>query len=74
MYTNVFSKKLAKIALLKSRRTAAKEKDPDILRMEQELSERLGAPVEVEHQGKRGRLMIRFHSLEELEGILEHIR
>ena len=58
----------------KSRRTAAKEKDPDILRMEQELSERLGAPVEVEHQGKRGRLMIRFHSLEELEGILEHIR
>jgi ParB family chromosome partitioning protein len=58
----------------KNRRTQAREKDPDILRMEQELSERLGAPVEVEHQGKRGRLMIRFHSLEELEGILEHIR
>lgn len=58
----------------KARRPATKEKDPDIVRMEQELSERLGAPVEVEHQGKRGRLMIRFHSLEELEGILDHIR
>jgi ParB family chromosome partitioning protein len=55
------------------RRAASKEKDPDIVRMEQELSERLGAPVEVEHKGKSGRLMIRFHSLEELEGILEHI-
>ena len=58
----------------KTRRPAKKEKDPDIVRMEQELSERLGAPLEVEHQGKRGRLMIRFHSLEELEGILDHIR
>lgn len=55
-------------------RPAEKTKDPDILRMEQELSERLGAPVEVDHKGKSGRLTIRFHSLEELEGILEHIK
>ncbi len=55
------------------RRPATPSKDPDIVRMEQELSERLGAPVEVEHKGKRGRLVIRFHSLDELEGILEHI-
>jgi ParB family chromosome partitioning protein len=51
-----------------------KEKDPDIQRMEQELSERLGAPVEVEHKGKGGRLVVRYHSLEELEGILTHFR
>jgi ParB family chromosome partitioning protein len=57
-----------------ARRSNAADKDPDIARMEQELSERLGAPVEVEHKGKSGRVMIRFHSLEELEGILEHIR
>ncbi|MGD8324847.1 MAG: ParB/RepB/Spo0J family partition protein, partial [Gammaproteobacteria bacterium] len=47
------------------RRAVATQKDPDIVRMEQELSERLGAPVEVEHKGRSGRLMIRFHSLEE---------
>ncbi len=56
-----------------ARRPAKKSKDPDILRMEQELSERLGAPVEVEHKGKGGRLVVRYHSLEELEGILTHI-
>jgi ParB family chromosome partitioning protein len=56
-----------------ARKPARKSKDPDILRMEQELSERLGAPVEVEHKGKGGRLVVRYHSLEELEGILTHI-
>lgn len=55
-------------------RPAAKTKDPDIVHMEQQLSERLGAPVEVEHKGNSGRVTIRFHSLEELEGILEHIK
>jgi ParB family chromosome partitioning protein len=57
----------------KPKQRSSQPKDPDIVRMEQELSERLGAPVQVEHKGKSGRLMIRFHSLEELEGILEHI-
>jgi len=52
---------------------AKKSKDPDIVRMEQELSERLGAPVELDHKGKGGRLVVRYHSLEELEGILTHI-
>jgi ParB family chromosome partitioning protein len=50
------------------------KKDPDIARIEQELSERLGAPVEIEHKGKGGRLLVRYHSLDELDGILEHIR
>ena len=49
-------------------------KDPDIARMEQELSEKLGAPVELEHKGNGGRLVVRYHSLEELDGILAHIR
>lgn len=48
-------------------------KDPDIARMEQELSEKLGAPVEFEHKGKGGRIVVRYHSLEELDGILAHI-
>jgi ParB family chromosome partitioning protein len=49
--------------------------DPDVQRLERDLSERLGAQVEV-HQGSRGsgQLVIRYHSLDELEGILAHIR
>lgn len=58
----------------KSKSTALKTKNADIERMEQDLSERLGANVQVDHAGKGGRLVIRYHSLEELEGILEHIR
>jgi ParB family chromosome partitioning protein len=48
--------------------------DPDIARLSRELSEKLGAPVSLKHSGKgNGTLVIRYHSLEELEGILSHI-
>ncbi len=49
--------------------------DPDILRLEQRLAERLGAAVEIRHgqQGK-GQLVIRYGSLDELQGVLAHIR
>lgn len=54
---------------------AAKAVDPDIRRLETEVSERLGARVSVEHGDRgKGRLVIRYNSLDELEGILEHIR
>lgn len=44
---------------------------PDVAILSQHLSERFGAPVQIEHnnQGK-GRLTIRYHSLDELDGIL----
>jgi ParB family chromosome partitioning protein len=48
-------------------------RDPDIVRLETELSDRLGAEVHLEYSAKGGRLVIRYHSLDELEGILEHI-
>lgn len=53
----------------------APRKDADTRRLEQELSERLGAAVTL-HPGKggRGRLQIAYNSLDELEGILGHIR
>jgi ParB family transcriptional regulator, chromosome partitioning protein len=49
--------------------------DPDVRRLEQELSETLGARVEVS-QGRKGSgsLTIHYHSLEELDGIISHIR
>ena len=47
----------------------------DIRRLEIEVSEKLGAKVRVEHTQKgRGKLVIRYNSLDELDGILRHIR
>ncbi len=49
--------------------------DADIRRLEIEVSEKLGARVRVEHTKKgAGRLVIRYNSLDELDGILKHIR
>ncbi len=53
----------------------AAEPDPDVRRLLQDLSDRLGAPVDLKpSRGGKGRLVIRYNSLEELEGILSHIR
>ncbi|MFV3367161.1 ParB/RepB/Spo0J family partition protein [Pseudomonas sp. NY15435] len=49
--------------------------DPDISRLEQRLAERLGAPVQIRHGQKgKGQLVIRYNSLDELQGVLAHIR
>ncbi len=51
------------------------EVDPDVKRLQDSLSERLGAQVSIQQGAKgRGKLVIRYHSLDELEGILDHIR
>jgi ParB family chromosome partitioning protein len=50
-------------------------RDPDIQRLEARLADRLGASVLIRHgPGGKGRLEIRYNSLEELDGILEHIK
>jgi ParB family chromosome partitioning protein len=49
--------------------------DPDILRAQQELSEKVGAAVMIQHSAKgSGKLVIKYHSVDELEGILAHIK
>jgi len=49
--------------------------DPDVVRLQNELGERLGAKVVLRQSGRgRGQLAISYTSLEELEGILDHIR
>ncbi len=49
--------------------------DPDIARLEQRLAERLGAAVQIRHGEKgKGQLVIRYSSLDELQGVLAHIR
>jgi ParB family chromosome partitioning protein len=55
-------------------RPHAKESDPNVRRLELELAETLGATVSIEHGAKGGRVVIRYNGLEELEGILEHIK
>ena len=47
--------------------------DPDVRRLETDLADRLGAKVRIEHKGSGGRIVIRYYSLDELEGIIGHI-
>ncbi|WP_313088579.1 ParB/RepB/Spo0J family partition protein [Pseudomonas sp.] len=57
-----------------TQKTAVKP-DPDIIRLEQRLAERLGSPVQIKHGEKgKGQLVIRYNSLDELQGVLAHIR
>jgi ParB family chromosome partitioning protein len=49
--------------------------DPDIVRLQSELSDKLGAAVTIQHTNKgKGKLVIHYHSLDELEGILSQVR
>src|SRR5450432_1698565 len=48
--------------------------DPDIERLERELCDKLGAKVVFQHTTSgKGKLVVSYHSLDELEGILAHI-
>ena len=64
--------------ILEPKVSSAKAKvvnDPDVARLQNRISETLGAPVSIKHQAKgNGQLVIQYHSLEELDGILEHIK
>ena len=49
-------------------------RDPNVQRLENELSDQLGAVVNLKHNTKgKGRLEIKYNSLDELDGILEKI-
>jgi len=53
----------------------AKKVDPDIRRLQQDLSERIGAKVAINHTSKgKGKLVIQYSSVDELDGILNHIK
>ncbi len=53
----------------------AQKLDPDAARLQEELAQALGAEVQLEPQrGGRGRLVIRYSSLDQLDGILEKLR
>lgn len=56
------------------RPAATKPADPDINRLELELADKLGAKVLFQHGSSgKGKLVVTYNSLDELEGILAHI-
>jgi len=58
-----------------ARAKSRQAQSPDVASLETRLSERLGAAVSIQHGQKgKGKLTIRYTSLEELDGILAHIQ
>ena len=54
---------------------AAPRADANIRKLESDLSEKLGAKVLIQHAaGGKGKLVISYNSLDELDGILGHIQ
>jgi ParB family chromosome partitioning protein len=50
------------------------EKDHHIVALEQQLADKIGATVAINHGNKgKGNLVINYHSLDELDGILQHL-
>lgn len=54
---------------------APTREDPNIRKLASDLSEKLGAKVQVQHSATgKGKLVISYHTLDELDGILAHIQ
>ena len=48
---------------------------PDIKHLEDQLSEKIGAPVKIQHSAKgAGKLIFKYNSVDELDGILAHLK
>ena len=53
----------------------APSSDPNVLRLEQDLAEKLGAKVAIQHASSgKGKVVVSYNSLDELDGILAHIQ
>ena len=56
-------------------RSQAPASDPDIRRLQDDLSAQLGALVKIQHTARgKGRVVVHYNSLDELDGILNHIK
>ncbi|MCL5043503.1 MAG: ParB/RepB/Spo0J family partition protein [Gammaproteobacteria bacterium] len=62
--------------LLKPRQAQPNQRpDPNIEHLQSDLSERLGAEVKIQHGARgKGKLVISYSSLDELDGVLAHIK
>ena len=60
---------------VEKKKAPAPELDPDVRRLLRDLTDRLGAPVRLrQSEGGKGKLIISYNSLDELEGIMAHIQ
>ena len=58
-----------------SKQSKIEKVQPDLDRLQQDISERIGADVKIQHSASgRGKLILRYNSLDELDGILAHIK
>lgn len=58
-----------------SKTSSKKEIDPDIKRLQLSLAEKLGSKVDIVHNRKgKGKITIFYNSLDELDGVLEHMQ
>lgn len=49
--------------------------DPDIQKLQDQLSEKVGVPVQLQHSSSgKGKLVLKYNNLDELDGILNHIK
>jgi len=68
------TEKLVKSVLEPAPKKEVVEKDPDVKQLEQQLAENLGAKVDISYNKKgKGKLVISYTDLTELDGILEKI-
>ncbi|WP_199529379.1 ParB/RepB/Spo0J family partition protein [Pseudoalteromonas sp. bablab_jr010] len=68
------TEKLVRSILEPAPKKEAQEKDPDVKQLEQKLAENLGAKVEINYNKKgKGKLVISYTTLDELDGILSRI-
>jgi ParB family chromosome partitioning protein len=59
----------------KAGKTSDNRIDPDIRRLQDDLADKIGVPVFVQHGANgKGKLILKYSSLDELDGILAHIK
>jgi len=58
-----------------TRAVPAEKVNPDIKQLEDRLSEQIGVPIAIQHSAKgKGKLVLKYNSLDELDGILSHLK
>jgi ParB family chromosome partitioning protein len=60
--------------MMQPRKTARQKPDRDIVKLQEEVSETVGAKVSIRHGAKgKGKISIEYKSLDQLDGILERL-
>jgi ParB family chromosome partitioning protein len=64
-----------KLQASKEEQPVEKQLDPNIRSLQDDLAQRLGARVQIQHSAAgKGKLVLNYNSLDELDGILSHIK